>query len=60
MNNTLIYGLATIFASVIVLIVRYAFKSKCISVELCYGVIRVKRDVELELEENKEEIENKV
>lgn len=60
MNNTLIYGLATIFASVIVLIVRYAFKSKCISVELCCGVIRVKRDVELELEENKEEIENKV
>ena len=57
MDNTLIYGLATVFASVVVLIVRYAFKSKCVKVDLCCGFISVKRDVDAELQEEHKEIE---
>jgi hypothetical protein len=38
----------------------YAIKSKCIECNLCFGLISVKRDVNVELQEEKLEIENGV
>jgi len=56
MDNTLIYGLATLGAGVIGLLIRYGFKSKCSDVGLCYGLITIKRDVEAELKEQELEL----
>ena len=36
----------------------YAIKSKCIECNICWGILTVKRDVNVELEEEKLEIEN--
>jgi hypothetical protein len=38
----------------------YAIKSKCIEFNLCFGLISIKRDVNVELQEEKLEIENGV
>jgi hypothetical protein len=53
MEPTLTYGLVSIGAGVIVLLIRYSFKSKCTDVSLCFGLIRIQRDVEQEVEEQK-------
>ena len=50
MNQSLLYGLATLGAGIVALIVRYAFKSKCTNVNLCYGLINITRDIEQEIE----------
>ena len=36
----------------------YAFRSKCIECNLCFGLISVERDVKAEIEEEKFSIEN--
>jgi hypothetical protein len=36
----------------------YAIKSKCIECNICWGILTVKRDVNVELQEEKLEIEN--
>jgi hypothetical protein len=39
------------------LVVRYCLKSKCEDVNLCYGLIHVKRDIKSEVEEELKELE---
>jgi hypothetical protein len=39
------------------LVVRYCLKSKCDEVNLCFGLIKVHRDVKTELEEEMKEME---
>jgi hypothetical protein len=58
MNDTLIYGLSTLFVGIIGLLIRYGFKSKCTDVNMCCGMIAIKRDVNAEIEEEKMELEN--
>ena len=53
MNDTLIYGLVSIGAGVVVLLIKYGFKSKCSDVSLCFGLITIKRDIEQEIIEQK-------
>ena len=36
----------------------YAIKSKCSKCNLCFGLIQIERNVEVELEEEKIELEN--
>lgn len=55
MNESLIYGIATLGAGVLALVVRYGFKSKCSDVSLCFGLIHIQRDIEHEIEEQKME-----
>ena len=57
MDNTLIYGLATLFCGVIGLLIRYGFKSKCSDVALCCGLISIKRDIEAENQMEEKELE---
>ena len=51
MNDTLIYGLSTLFIGILGLLIRYGFKSKCTDISMCYGMIAIKRDVNAEIEE---------
>lgn len=60
MDNTLIYGLATLGCGILGLVIRYGFKSKCTDVNMCCGLLAIKRDVNAEIEEEKMELENGV
>jgi len=53
MDDSLIYGIATLATGLIALLVRYGFKSKCSNVSLCFGLIQVERDIEQEIVEQK-------
>lgn len=53
MNDSLIYGIATLGVGLIALVVRYGFKSKCSDVSLCCGLIHIQRNIEQEIEEQK-------
>lgn len=53
MDPTLTYGLVSIGAGVIILLIRYSFKSKCSDVSLCCGLIHIQRNIEQEIEEQK-------
>jgi len=53
MNDSLIYGIATLFTGLVALLVRYGFKSKCSNISLCFGLINIERDIEQEIEEQK-------
>ena len=48
MNDTLIYGLATLFTGVLGLSIRYCFKSKCKNVNCFWGLVSIERDTEAE------------
>ena len=52
-SESLLYGLVTLGAGIVALIIRYTFKSKCTEVTLCYGGIHIVRDTQLEMEESK-------
>ena len=51
MEPTLLYGIVSIGAGVLILIVKTCFKSKCSDVSLCFGLIHIQRDIEQEIEE---------
>lgn len=53
MDDSLIYGIATLGVGLIALIVRYGFKSKCSDISLCFGLIHIQRDINQEIEEQK-------
>jgi len=55
MEPTLLYGIVSIGAGVLILIVKTCFKSKCSDVSLCFGLIHIQRDIEHEIEEEKNE-----
>ena len=50
-NSVFFTGIATMIVAGIGLLVRYAFRSKCDNINLCFGCINIHRKVELELEE---------
>lgn len=55
MDDSLIYGIATLGVGLLALIVKYGFKSKCSDVSLCFGLIHIQRDIEQEIQEQKME-----
>jgi hypothetical protein len=48
MDDTTIVLVLTIGITFTTIVLRYAFKSKCDSVSICYGLLHVHRDVEQE------------
>ncbi len=56
-DNVTLYGIATLGAGVLGVLIRYSFKSKCSDVGLCCGLIKIKRDIEAEVEAERNEIE---
>lgn len=57
MDTALLYGLCTMGFGFLALAVRYAFKSKCSDVQICCGLISIKRDVQLEQKDEEKDIE---
>ena len=49
--------IATLSCGFFGLVVRYCLKSKCEDISLCYGLLYVKRNVELETQEEMKELE---
>lgn len=58
MNETLVYGLATLGVGFLALLVKFSFKSKCIDINICCGLISIKRDVEAEIKADNKDLEN--
>jgi len=58
MDDSLIYGIATLGVGLLALVVKYGFKSKCSDVSLCFGLIHIQRDIEQEIVEQKIENNN--
>lgn len=57
MNDTLLYSLAVLGTGLAGVLIRYSFKSKCSDVGLCCGLINIKRDIEAEVEAERNELE---
>ena len=49
-NNVTILAIITIIFACITLLIKVCFKSKCSDIDLFYGLIRIKRDVNIETE----------
>ena len=56
MDNTLILSLSTIASAIIMLIVRYSYRSKCSDIEMMWGCLKIKRDVDVEEKEDENNI----
>ena len=50
-DGVFIISLATLFVSVITVGIKYCLRSKCEDLNLCWGCVKVKRNVEAEVEE---------
>lgn len=48
MNSSIIIALVTIIAGVIIFTLKICFASKCEKVNLCFGLLKISREVELE------------
>jgi len=57
-NGTFWITIATLLTGSLALCVRYCLRSKCEDVNLCCGMIRIHREVELESEISDIEINN--
>lgn len=57
MEDAFLYSIITIGAGVLGMLIRYLFKSKCVEFECCYGMVRIKRDVEIEAVDTKNDDE---
>jgi hypothetical protein len=55
MDNTLLYGISSLGVGLLALLIKYSFKSKCSDVSLCFGLVHIQRDIEHEIEEEKNE-----
>lgn len=53
MNPTILYSIVTVSAGVVVLAIKSCFKSKCSNVSICCGLIKIERDIDGEIEEDK-------
>ena len=51
-NSTFVLSMATLIVSAMGVCCAYGLRSKCTSVNLCFGAIKVIRDVEAELHED--------
>ena len=45
----------TVFVPIVVMLIKYGFKSKCDNVNLCCGLIKIHRAVELEHSDEEKE-----
>lgn len=56
-DNVTLYGLGTLAAGVLGLLIRYSFKSKCTDVGLCFGALHIQRDIEMEIRAEQQELD---
>jgi hypothetical protein len=58
-NSVFFTGVATMAFTALALLVKYGFASKCDNVNLCFGLIQIHRQVELEHDEPTDDEEAK-
>ena len=59
-DGVLLISLVTIITGFLIVCIKLIFKSKCREVNLCYGMIKVDRNVELETDIIVDSIPNQV
>ena len=59
-DGVLLISLVTIITGFLIVCIKLIFKSKCREVNLCYGMIKVERNVELETDIIVDSIPNQV
>ena len=59
-DGVLLISLVTIITGFLIVCIKLVFKSKCSTVNLCYGMLTVKRIVELETDIPIDSIPNQV
>ena len=59
-DGVLLISLVTIVTGFFIICIKLIFKSKCKDVNLCYGMIKVERNVELEIDIPVDSIPNQV
>ena len=57
-DPVLVISLATICSGIVVLALRLCFKSKCSDIDLCFGFFKIKRNIELEMQIEKDELKS--
>ena len=55
-DGVTIVSLVTIVLGCVIMSLKVLFKSKCISVSLCYGLLNIVRNVEIETEISEDKI----
>ena len=59
-DGVILIALVTIITGFLIVCIKIFFKSKCNTVNLCYGMLTVKRNVELETDIPVDSIPNQV
>ena len=59
-DGVFLIALVTIITGFLIVCIKLIFKSKCREVNLCYGMIKVERNVELEIDIPVDSIPNQV
>jgi len=57
-NGIFFITISGLICTSISLLIRYCLKSKCEDINICYGLIKIKRNVELEFQEEIKQMEN--
>lgn len=58
LSEATVYSLSIAGLGFLGLVVRYCFKSKCNEVSCCFGLLKIERDIEHEIEQQEMEIQN--
>jgi len=56
-NGTFFITMAGIIVGFLGLIVKFCLKSKCKTCSICFGLVKIDRDIQAEIEEEKIEID---
>jgi hypothetical protein len=60
MDNVLLLSIVSVGSALIGLLIKYGFKSRCSDIHLCFGLVEIKRNSDLEFKEREMEIKNNV
>ena len=60
MEDITLLSLISLCFGFILLICKMIYKSKCVECEICFGLFKIKRDVKIELEKEKYDIEHNI
>ena len=57
-DGVTIIAILTIFVGLISMLIKICYKSKCSNINICYGLLNIKRTVEIETDTDKDIIPN--
>ena len=60
MEDITLLSLISVCFGFIIILFKMIYKSKCIDCEICFGLFKIKRDVKIELEKEKYDIEHNI